>query len=175
MDIKRLNIKNVGVYSMLLSGFSYLGLGIFFITQKGIILFAVKHILNILAILFTAASIFQIMGFSLREKDRLNSISRVFGFIVNLFMAGIIYFKPQIIAGIFPVVFGIYAVLSGIIRFLTYLQYKNNNVSRRYLVLLSSIVLIGLGILIIFNPLAYIVPITNIVGIFLLFMEFLLL
>ena len=85
---------------------------------------------------------------------------------VNIVFAGIIYFKPELIVGILPIFFGIYAIISGVIRFLTYLQYKNNDVARRFLVLLEAFVLFILGIMIIIHPLASILPISNIIGIF---------
>lgn len=166
MNIKQLRIKNIDVYSMAFSGILYLALGILFLIQKETILFALKGILNLLVILFVVIAIFQIIGFSPLKKKRLSSLSRLFGFVVNIVMAWIIYLKPGMVVSIFPIFFGIYAFLSGVIRILIYMQYKKNKVKRRYFTLLGAIVLIFLGIVIIVNPMASILPISNIIGIF---------
>lgn len=166
MNIKQLEIKNIDVYSMLSSGFLYLGLGILFLTQKGVIQFAVKNLLNLLVTLFIIAAFFQIIGFTPLKKKRLTSISKLVGFTINVGVAGVLHFKPEIIVGVLPVFFGGYAIFSGIIRFLIYLQYRANDVSRRFLVILSAVVLFVLGIAIIIHPLASILPISNVIGIF---------
>ena len=90
MNIKELKIKNIDIYSMMFSGILYLGLGILFLTQKATVIFAVKNILNLLVILFCITAIFQIIGFSHINKKKFTSISRLFGFILNLTMAYII-------------------------------------------------------------------------------------
>lgn len=169
MDIRRLKIKNIDVYSMVFSGILYLALGVLFLVQKQTILFAVKGLLNVLVVLFAIAAIFQIIGFSPLKKKSIASISRVFGFLINLSVALIIYFKPEIIVSILPVFFGVYAIFSGFIRILIYLQYKINNVKRRSFIMIGAIILFILGILITTNPLAAILPITNIIGFFFTF------
>lgn len=167
MDIKGLKLKNIDVYSMAFSGFLYLCLGILFLTQKGTIIFAVKSLLNLLAILFVIAAIFQLIGFTpLKKNKNLTSISRIFGFVVNIGMSSIIYFKPEIVVSIFPILFGVYAFFSGIIRILIYMQYKRNKVERRFFIVIGAIILMGLGTIIIINPLASILPISNLIGVF---------
>ncbi|NLY37234.1 MAG: hypothetical protein GX046_08390, partial [Tissierellia bacterium] len=166
MEIKGLKIKDLDVYSMIFSGVLYVVLGIIFLTQKGVLLFAVESLLNLLVILFVITAFSQLLGLTPLKKKRLTSISKVIGFLINIAFAGLIYFKPELIVGILPVFFGIYAIFSGIIRFLTYLQYKNNDVARRFLVLFVAIILFIIGISIIIHPLDSIVPITKIIGIF---------
>lgn len=166
MDIKELRIKNIDVYSMIFSGLLYLGLGILFLTQKSALIFALKSLLNLIIILFIVGGFLQILGFSLIEKKRINALSRILGFIVNISMAGIIYFRPKLVISIFPVFFGIYAIIGGIIRLLLYIQYKKNAIKRRGFTALISLTLMVLGTLIILNPLSSILPISNIIGIF---------
>nr|WP_300003383.1 DUF308 domain-containing protein [Tissierella sp.] len=166
MNIKGLKIKDIDIFSMILSGVVYLVLGIIFLTQKSILLFAVKNLLNLLVILFAGSGFFQLLGFTPLKRKRLTSASKLIGFLINMGFAGVIYFKPQLIVGILPIFFGIYAVFSGIIRFLTYLQYKENDVARRFLVLFAAIMLFVMGIIIIVHPLDSILPISNIIGIF---------
>lgn len=166
MDIKSLKIKYNDVYSMTLSGVVYFGLGILFLTKKEVVIFAVKNILNLLVILFAVTAIFQLIGFTPIRKKRLTSITRLFGFLINLMMASIIFFNPKLVVSIFPILFGMYAFLGGIIRLLIYVQYKKNNVDRRYFIAIESIILMFLGIIIIIHPLASILPISNLIGIF---------
>ncbi|WMM24537.1 DUF308 domain-containing protein [Tissierella sp. MB52-C2] len=166
MNIKALKIKNIDVYSMTFSGVLYLGLGVVFLTQKETVTLAVKSMLNILAILFTITAIFQIIGFTPIKKKRLNSISRLFGFVTNLIMASTLYFKPTFVLSIFPISFGIYAFFSGIIRLLIYMQYRKNKVERRFFIVVVAIILILFGMIIIVHPLASILSIYSIIGVF---------
>ncbi len=169
MDIKYLKMKHIDVSSMILSGFLYLILGILFLTQKGALIFAVKRLLNLLVILFAIAAIFQLIGFSPLRKKRLTSIARLFGFVANLIMAIIIYFEPEKVLSILPITFGIYAFFSGIVRFLIYLQYRKNQVPRKFFVITGAIFLVFLGTMIITRPLAYLIPLSNLIGIFFIF------
>ena len=169
MDIKQLKVKNIDVYSMIFSGILYLTLGTLFLVKKQTIFSAVKGFLNLLILLFIIAAIFQIIGFNPVKKKNLTSVSRLIGFIVNLSMASILYFKPEIVIAILPIFFGVYAIFSGIIRILIYIQYRINKVKRRSFIILGAVVLIILGILIIIHPLASILPITNIIGLFFTF------
>lgn len=166
MNIKALKVKNIDVYSMTFSGVLYLGLGVLFLTQKETVTLAVKSMLNILAILFAITAIFQIIGFTPIKKKRLNSISRLFGFATNLIMASTLYFRPTFVVSIFPIFFGIYAFFSGIIRLLIYMQYRKNKVERRFFIVVVAIILILFGMIIIVHPLASILSIYSIIGIF---------
>lgn len=166
MKIKTLQVKDVDAYYMTFSGILYLILGILFLTQKEAVIFAVKNILNLLVILFAITAIFQIIGFSPNKEKRLTSISRLFGFLTNLTMASIIYFNPKLVVSIIPIFFGIYAFFSGIIRILIYMQYKKNKVERRFFILIESVVLMLIGIIIIIHPLASILPISKLIGVF---------
>ena len=166
MNIKELKVKNIDIYSMIFSGILYLGLGVLFLTQKTTVIFAVKNILNLLAILFTITAIFQIIGFAPIRKKKFTAISRLFGFVLNLTMAYVIYFKPELIISIFPISFGIYAFFGGIIRLLIYIQYRKNKVERRFFVAIESIVLTVFGIIIVIHPLGAILPLSNLIGVF---------
>ena len=169
MDIRGLKIKNKDIYSMIFSGILYFILGILFLVQKQTVYFAVKGFLNLLIILFVVAAIFQIIGFSPVKNKNLTSLSRIIGFLANLIMASILYFKPEVVVALVPIFFGIYAISSGIIRILIYIQYRRNNVGGRILVILGAIILIVLGTLIITHPLTAILPISNIIGLFFVF------
>lgn len=166
MVIKQLKMKDIDVYSMALSGLIYIALGILFLTQKGTLLLAAKGLLNLLVILFAVTAVFQLIGFTPRKPKRLTAISGLLGFATNIAMAMIIYFKPGLVAAIFPVFFGVYAFCSGIIRLLIYMQYKKNAVSRRFFIAIGGIILMLLGLMIVINPLAAILPISNVVGLF---------
>lgn len=166
MDIRQLKIKNIDVYSMIFSGILYISLGILFLCQKETIIFAVKGILNLLILLFSTAAIFQIIGFTPFRKKIFTSISRLVGFMINIAMALIIYFKPKLVISILPIFFGAYALFSGIIRILIYMQYKRNKVGGRLLVILGAIILIFLGIMITIHPLASLLPIASAIGLF---------
>lgn len=172
MNIKYLKIKNIDVYSMFFSAILYLGLGILFLIKKNTLIFAVKGLLNLLVILFTVAAIFQLIGFTPLKEKSLTSTSRLFGFTANLVMALTIYFRPEKVILILPIAFGIYAFVSGIIRFLIYLQYRRNRVPRRTFVIVGAIFLVLLGMMMIIEPLTYLLPISNLIGVFFIFYGF---
>ncbi len=170
MGIKQLKIKNIDFYSLIFSGILYLGLGILFLIKKQAIFSAVKGFFNLLTLFFIIAAIFQLIGFTpLDKKKNFSSLSRAIGFLLNLAMAAIIYFKPEIVVSILPIFFGVYALFSGIIRLLIYVQYKRNNVGGRSIIILGAIILIILGILIIVHPLTSILPLSNVIGLFFIF------
>lgn len=169
MDIKQLKVKNIDFFSMFISGLLYLGIGVLFLIKKQTIFYAVKGFLNILAIVFVIVAIFQILGIIPFKEKNLTSWSRLMGFLLNLAMASILYFKPEIIISILPIFFGVYALFSGIIRLLIYIQYKRNNVNGRFIIILGAIILIFLGILIIFHPLTSISAISDVIGLFFIF------
>lgn len=114
--MKRLRVRHIDVYSIILSGLLYVALGIIFSTYKEAVFLVLKNILNLLIILFTIAAMFQILGFTPIRKKRLTSLSRLVGFIINLLMAFIIYNNPKFVVSIFPILFGLYAFFGGIIR-----------------------------------------------------------
>ncbi len=169
MNIKYLKMKHIDVSSMIFSGLLYLGLGILFLTQKHTLIFAVKKLLNLLVILFIIIAIFQLIGFAPLRKRRLTAIARLFGFFANLAMALITYLEPQKVISILPVAFGIYAFISGIIRFLIYLQYRRNQVPRRFFIVIGAFFLVFLGIMMVSKPLSYLLPLSNLIGIFFIF------
>lgn len=154
---------------MFFSGLLYLGIGIIFLTQKNILLFAVKGLLDILAIFFGILTIFQIIGFIPIRKRPLTAMSRLFGSLTNLAIALMIYYRPEEVISLLPMIFGIYAFTSGIVRFLIYLQYKKNQVSRRFFIVIGAIIMAVLGIMMIIEPLAYLIPLSNLIGIFFIF------
>lgn len=166
--MKRLRVKHIDVYSMILSGLLYIGLGIIFLTYKEAVFLALKNILNLLIILFTIAAIFQILGFAPLRKKRLTSISRLVGFITNLLMAFIIYTNPKFVVSIFPILFGLYAFFGGIIRLLIYMQYKKNKVGKRFFIAIEALILMVVGTIIIIHPLASVLPLSNLIGMFFL-------
>lgn len=169
MKIKHLNKKNIDVFSMISSGILYMIMGSFFIIKKSTIIFAVKGLLNLLILLLIITGLAQLLGFSLIKKQKLTTISRTLGFLLNMILASLIYFKPQLIISILPISFGIYALISGLVRFLIYLQYKNNQVRGRIFILFGSFFLSLLGLMMVTKPLSYLIPLSNLIGLFFIF------
>lgn len=169
MNIRELKIKTIDGYSIIFSGFLYLGLAFLFLTQKGSLIFAVKSLLNLTTIAFIILALFQLIGFKPWGIKRLTSLSRLFGFLINIIMAGLIYFYPRLVVSILPILFGLYGLFSGIIRLLIYYQYKKNKVKKRAFLLLEASVLMFFGLIIIIHPLSSFYTISNVIGIFFVF------
>ncbi len=167
-DIKELGNKDITILTLLISAILYIFIGIIFLTKKEVVTFAVKNLLNLLIVLFVLTGLFQIGNFIPIRKKPYTLASRFISFIVNIGMAGLIFYKPLVVIGILPIFFGIYAIVSAIIRFLTYIQYRANRVPRRFYVVIESFILLVIGILIVLNPLDAILPLTNLIGIFFL-------
>lgn len=87
--------------------------------------------------------------------------------LVEIIGGGLTLFFPQWISAIFPIIIGIWIILSSIIKFQLALNLKNVENSRWLMLLILSIVTIILGFVIVFNPIISTVTITAICGIIL--------
>ncbi len=168
MNIKKLEIRKINAFSLALSGFLYLGLGFVFLLQKGTLIFAVESLINLLVILFILAGVFQVVGYSFGKKKDHTLGSRVLGFSLNLIMAFVIYQRPQLVVSIIPLFFGVYAIFTGIIKLLSYGQYRQNEVKGKFFMVISALVLMVFGLGIIIHPLASFIPLSNLIGLFFL-------
>lgn len=87
--------------------------------------------------------------------------------IVEIIAGGFTLFFPQWISTIFPIIIGVWIILSSIIKFQLALNLKNVERSNWLMLLLLSIITMVLGIIIIFNPIISTITITAISGIIL--------
>ncbi len=166
MKIKELEMRKITGFSLAVSGLLYLGLGFIFLLRKDTLIFAVENLLNLLVILLILASFFQIIGFAPKRKKYNSLGSRILEFIFNMIVASIIYIKPELVLSIFPLFFGAYAIFTGLIKVLSYLQYRKNNVKGKFYMVISAGVIITFGFGIMLHPIASFTRLSNLIGIF---------
>lgn len=168
MRIKKLEIRTINAFSQAISGLLYMGLGLLFLLRKGALIFAVENLINLLVILFVLAGIFQIIGYSFRKKKDPTLGTKILGFILNMTVALIIYQRPELVATIFPLFFGLYAIFTGIIKLLSYGQYRQNEVKGKFFMVVSAVVILAFGFSILIHPLASFLPLSNLIGVYFL-------
>lgn len=87
--------------------------------------------------------------------------------IVEIIGGGLTIFFPQWISAMFPIIIGMWIILSSVIKFQLALNLKNVEGSNWLMLLILSIITTILGVLIVFNPIISTITITAICGIIL--------
>lgn len=149
-----------------------------------------KRALFINSILFILAGI-TIIIFDTKSQDMFHLVTSLLiifiglmSFIVNLvnknkikdtllslstYLIGLFFFKNKIkYLSLFPMIFGIYMLLNGTIKFITYLIFKNRENRNYYLVLLGSLIDYIFSYLMIKSPTNNIKTLTLILGLYLI-------
>lgn len=101
---------------------------------------------------------------------------RIFNFellegVLQIIFGLIAIFSPFSISGLFPILIGVWIILSSIVKFQLSLNLRHINGSNWIMLLVLSIITFILGILMIVNPLSSVVTITTIAGILLFVSE----
>lgn len=166
MNIKQLEMRKITGFSLAISGILYFGLGLIFLLRKETLIFAVENLLNLLVILLVLAGVFQVIGFTPIRKKENTLAARFLQFLLNMIMALIIYLKPEVVLSVIPLFFGAYAIFTGLIKLLSYVQYRKNSIRGKFHMVISASVIIVFGIGIMLHPIASFVPLSNLIGIF---------
>lgn len=122
----------------------------------------------------TISSIIIALGFisailnAIRKKNIQNTIISIL-----LFLIGYYFFcNPTNFLSLFPLTFGLYTALTGIIKFVTFLIYKINKFKGFIRILFNSILDLLFSFLIITNPTQSIKPLTYILGFYFILISF---
>ncbi|NLB21313.1 MAG: hypothetical protein GX829_10980, partial [Clostridium sp.] len=166
MNIKQLEMRKITGFSLAISGILYFGLGLIFLLRKETLIFAVENLLNLLVILLVLAGVFQVIGFTPIRKKENTLAARFLQFLLNMIMALIIYLKPEVVLSVIPLFFGAYAIFTGLIKLLSYVQYRKNSIRGKFHMVISASVIIVFGLGTMLHLIASFVPLSNLIGIF---------
>jgi len=157
--------QSISKISMLIISLLFLILGIILIAipNKSLSFFHLTISVSMI-ISGLAASILN----SLRKKTIQNTIFSLILFIIGIYF---LYNQTNFLS-IFPIIFGLYVTLIGIIKFVTFCVYKLNRFKGFNRLFLNSLLELLFAFLIITNPTQSIKPLTIILGFYFIFISF---
>lgn len=129
---------------------------------------ALDVIVRIFGIILILSGLFSVIMFLVRRDGLPLSTASFVGGVVLAVLGASIYFNPAWLVSIFPIVMGIVIVLSGVSDLGETITLGQNGIGKWWVSLLISIVIIGLGLLILFNPMKFADAIVKVIGIVLI-------
>ena len=154
-NIKKMNITSI-IFSII-----FIILGFFLLLKPDGAIDFIAYVLGVLLIIWGVILIIQF--FTKKNQDQ-NFIQ--IGFVVGLlvFILGIVFLiKPKTIASIIPLLLGIWMIISGVLK-LGYAIPVNKQV-KNIIPILLSLLIIGVGLFLVFNPFEGAEIITKAIGI----------
>lgn len=143
--------------------FFILGLILIMVPNKSLAFFHLT-ISTIIIILGVASTILN----AFRKKSFQNTCFSIILFIIGIYFL----YNPTNFLSIFPLVFALYIVLIGVIKFSTFCVYKSNGFKGFHSILLNSILELLFAYLVFINPIESIKPLTIILGFYFIFISF---
>jgi len=119
---------------------------------------------------FVVSSLMILLGFIslifniIKTKKNINIVISVSTFLIGLFFVS----KPITFLSLFPVIFGFYMLMNGIVKLLIYIIYKEQKLKGYHPTLLNSVVDFMFSLVMMFNPSQNIKRLTIILGIYLI-------
>lgn len=136
--------------SMVIGGTCLVVLGISVMIMRAT--FAITMI-ELIATLLIVAGVFQLVALVIGSNDIKKSISLTTA--MGSIVAGeLIQLFPQIPVSLIVILFGIYGVMTGLLKLITYFIYRKDHVKGRFFLLLDALLFIGLGSSLILTPFA---------------------
>lgn len=157
--------KYMSRISLLINTFLFIGVGITIIalpTESADIFHLVVSLL--ISILGLVSLVFNII----KTKKKNNIFISLTTLLIGIFF----FVKPNTFLGMFPVIFGFYMLVNGIIKLLSYIIYKEEKVKGYHPTLLAGIVDFIFSLIMILNPSSNIKTLTIILGIYLILFGF---
>jgi len=147
--------------SLIINSIIFIGVGITLIilptTSANIFHLIVSILMSLLGLV---SLIFNII----KTKKNTNIIISTSTFLIGLFF----FSKPNTFLALFPVIFGFYMLINGIVKLLVYAIYKEQKLKGYHPTLLSSLVDFAFSFVMMFNPSGNIKRLTIILGIYLI-------
>lgn len=153
--------KAISKISLLINSILFLGVGITIICFKTAYLNLFHLVTSILIISLGGISLILNLIKTKKAKDISISISTL---IIGIFF----YYNQTKFLALFPIIFGLYMLLNGIIKFSTYIIFKNREQQNFYFVLLGSLIDFIFSYIMIREPTKNIDNLTIILGIYLI-------
>ena len=147
--------------SLIINAIIFIGVGITLTvlptTSANIFHFVVSILISFLGII---SLIFNII----KTKKNINIVISLSTFLIGLFF----FSKPNTFLSLFPIIFGFYMLINGIIKLLIYIIYKEQKLKGYHPTLLNSLTDFGFSFIMMFNPSANIKMLTIILGLYLI-------
>ena len=138
-------------------GFILLFISLFILLHPSMMIFSMK-ILGIIILL---------NGLYMIWKQRKNKT----GMILSLFVGIILSLFPALPLTLFVFLFAFYICIKGLSQFITYYLYKQNHISYRFIILLSSLLLINFGFTYLLSPYIHLYQARIIICIYLIYLS----
>lgn len=156
-----MNEKYMSRMTLVINAIIFIGVGITIIaiptTSAEIFHFVVSFLISLLGLI---SLIFNII----KTKKKINILISISTLAIGLFF----FSKPNTFLILFPIVFGFYMLINGIIKLLTYIIYKEEKLKGYHPTLLASIVDFIFSFIMLSNPSQNIKGLTIILGIYLI-------
>lgn len=110
-------------------------------------------------------SIFDCIKILKAQKYKKNIITRI---ISNLLLAGVITFLPKIALGFFPICFAIYLLINAVIKFISYMVLKQDNLNERYREFVLGLIFTIVAFIFLSSPVNSLSALIVIVGIYMI-------
>lgn len=153
--------KYMSRIALLTNAVIFIGVGITLIvlptTSAGIFHFVVSLLISLLGLISFAFNI-------IKPKKKINILISISTFAIGLFF----FSKPNSFLILFPIIFGFYMLINGIIKLLTYIIYKEQKLKGYHPTLLASITDFIFSFIMITNPSENIKGLTIILGVYLI-------
>ncbi|MBQ7137291.1 MAG: DUF308 domain-containing protein [Bacilli bacterium] len=153
--------KYISQISLIINATIFIGVGITLIliptTSANLFHLIVSMLISFLGII---SLIFNLI----KTKNKINIIISTSTFLIGLFF----FSKPTTFLSLFPVIFGFYMLINGIVKLLVYVIYKEQKLKGYHPTLLSSLIDFGFSFVMIFYPSKNIKILTIILGIYLI-------
>ena len=154
-NIKKMNITSI-IFSII-----FIILGFFLLLKPDGAIDFIAYVLGVLLILWGVVLIIQFFT-KKNEQENFIQINFVIGLLV--FILGIVFLiKPKTIASIIPLLLGIWMIISGVLK-LGYAITVNKQV-KNIIPILLSLLIVGVGLFLVFNPFEGAEIITKAIGI----------
>lgn len=159
-----------GNLSIILMGILYFVLGIVFIAATEELLKTFNYILVCICAII---GVVQIIMFLMGRRYKENHYTEMLVGVVFIWVSLILYVYYGFMINILPILFSLYLFVMAVEFLFRYIQYREMKVVHRNKYLLLSLIAIGVGLLLIFNPGSVIFMYLKITGVFLIVVSFL--
>ena len=154
-NIKKMNITSI-IFSII-----FIVLGFFLLLKPDGAIDFIAYVLGVLLIIWGVVLIIQ---YFTKKNDQQGFIQTSFVIGLLVFILGIVFLiKPKTIASIIPLLLGIWMIISGVLK-LGYAITVNKQV-KNIIPILLSLLIIGVGLFLVFNPFEGAEIITKAIGI----------
>lgn len=132
---------------------------------------SINFIVTIFGVLIAIDGSFHIISYLKMSKElRMFNFELIQGILQILFGLFTVL-KPDIISGLFPIVIGVWILMSSVVKFQLSFTLRDTEGSDWIMLMVLSIITFILGILMVINPLGSVITLTTIVGIVLFISE----